>query len=279
MTDEEYAGFKADIQEHGQREPIVMHEGQILDGRNRYRACAELDREPQTTDYIEAIDGSPVAYVISKNLHRRHLSIGQRTVIAVEALPIFEVEARERQREAGGRGREGGRGHKKGETLPEIFPEGFGVPVLTTDRPTQDSRTQAAAAFSVNPHYVSDVKKLKEEAPDLVDRIRSGRLTVSAAKREVKRREGGIGTKDKTKADTKPKPSPKKKKVAPPSGASLLIAWDQGRTWVESQWMEHEPAAVASTLQGDKRLSARAFTGRLQTWLAALVDAIGADDA
>jgi hypothetical protein len=41
-------------------EPIVLFEGKILDGRNRYRACGAAGIEP-------------VAYVISLNLRRRVL--------------------------------------------------------------------------------------------------------------------------------------------------------------------------------------------------------------
>ncbi|MFQ5716969.1 MAG: hypothetical protein ACE5GQ_07680, partial [Nitrospinales bacterium] len=40
--------------------------------------------------------GSLVEFVVSMNLYRRHLSIDERTYLAVKALPDLETEARER---------------------------------------------------------------------------------------------------------------------------------------------------------------------------------------
>ncbi|MCW2902234.1 MAG: hypothetical protein JWO67_4499 [Streptosporangiaceae bacterium] len=71
-----------DIREQGLRDPIVFTpDGQLLDGRNRYRACRKIrDEEPmRRTEHSE-----PWAYVISTNMHRRHLSESQRAMIAAK---------------------------------------------------------------------------------------------------------------------------------------------------------------------------------------------------
>ena len=70
----------ADIRKNGQREPIVLYQGKILDGRNRYNACLvagvglKISKHEDDCPFI----GDPAAYVISKNIHRRHLTAEQR---------------------------------------------------------------------------------------------------------------------------------------------------------------------------------------------------------
>ncbi|MGH1360865.1 MAG: ParB/RepB/Spo0J family partition protein [Burkholderiaceae bacterium] len=81
MSDAEFEELKADIQEHGQREPIITVESKILDGRHRYRACLELGREPKTKSWI-GNESEMRALVVSQNLKRRHLNEGQRSMVA-----------------------------------------------------------------------------------------------------------------------------------------------------------------------------------------------------
>ena len=51
MSGEEYEGLIADIRRNGLREPIWTLDEQILDGRNRYRACQEAGVEPRFKEW------------------------------------------------------------------------------------------------------------------------------------------------------------------------------------------------------------------------------------
>lgn len=71
----------ADIRENGVIEPIVFLGPAILDGRNRYFAARELGIAYPRVDYLGS---DPLGFVISRNLHRRHLSDQKRASIAAD---------------------------------------------------------------------------------------------------------------------------------------------------------------------------------------------------
>ena len=68
-----------DIRTNGLREDIVLYQGKILDGRCRYRACGIAEVVPRVTQYA---GDNPLAFVVSHNLHRRHLNGSQRAMVA-----------------------------------------------------------------------------------------------------------------------------------------------------------------------------------------------------
>jgi hypothetical protein len=99
MSAGELAELAADIAGHGQREPIFTYEGQILDGRNRFKACKMAKRKPWFEPWdgggrdgggrgdeagSPAAGGDPVAFVVSMNLRRRHLDESQRAIVAAK---------------------------------------------------------------------------------------------------------------------------------------------------------------------------------------------------
>lgn len=80
MSDAEYTELLDSITDIGVQNPITLHEGMVLDGWNRYRACLELGYE-----CLERIFGGddPVRFVRAQNKHRRHLSVGAWALIEV----------------------------------------------------------------------------------------------------------------------------------------------------------------------------------------------------
>lgn len=88
MAAEEFEGLKADMAARGQVEPIAVRDGWIYDGRHRYRACVDLGLEPIVTEL--APDCDVVALVLSKNLHRRHLTTSQRAIVAAQLATLAD---------------------------------------------------------------------------------------------------------------------------------------------------------------------------------------------
>jgi ParB-like chromosome segregation protein Spo0J len=95
MSEEEYLFLKDDIEQNGQIEPIWIHQKKIIDGRNRYRACKELGIKPELREWDGK--GSLVSFVVSLNLKRRHLSSGQKAVVALEVEKWLAQEAKEKE--------------------------------------------------------------------------------------------------------------------------------------------------------------------------------------
>jgi ParB-like chromosome segregation protein Spo0J len=86
MEGKEFDALVADIKANGLREKITLYQGMILDGRNRYRAC-EAAGVPAVFDIpFEGDDAAALAFVISKNIHRRHLSAEKKNEMIDELI-------------------------------------------------------------------------------------------------------------------------------------------------------------------------------------------------
>jgi ParB-like chromosome segregation protein Spo0J len=78
MPDDELAELGEDIKANGLREPIKLRGDELLDGRNRLEAAERVGYKLTAADidHLPAVD--PVAFVISANAHRRHLTKQQK---------------------------------------------------------------------------------------------------------------------------------------------------------------------------------------------------------
>lgn len=139
-----------DIKENGQQEPIWMLDGAILDGRRRWLACLRAGVEPKTKEYKGS---NPLAFAVSKNLHRRHLGQGDRAMIAAKIATLKD-------------------GHKKNDqAASNDAADGISV--------TQD---EAAELLNVSRKSVQRARDVLESGtPELIAAVASGEVTVSDA--------------------------------------------------------------------------------------------------
>jgi N6-adenosine-specific RNA methylase IME4/ParB-like chromosome segregation protein Spo0J len=196
MTSEEHTRLVDDIRANGQQEPIWLHpDGRIVDGRNRYRACAEAGVEPRTRTWDGR--GSLVEFVVSLNLHRRHLTASQKAMVALTVEAHLAEEAKERQLATL-------KQNRPVTSVPEILPERLAAParVIEPDCPSalpsraasidrqarqlNEAREQAGRVVGVSGRYVQDAKRIAERAPEVAEKVRTGELTLPEAKKTIR---------------------------------------------------------------------------------------------
>jgi len=103
LEGEDFDALVEDIKQFGQIEPAILYDGKILDGRNRYRACKKLGIELKVREWkpSEATGITPLQFVISENIVRRHLNEAQRSEVGLLLLEEEEKLAKERMSEIG----------------------------------------------------------------------------------------------------------------------------------------------------------------------------------
>lgn len=94
LDDKEFERLVADIKLNGLCEPILLTSdgSTIVDGRNRYRACTSANVEPTFARLDDSSEAAIIALILSKNIKRRHLSVGQLGMLSFDLLPFLEKQ-------------------------------------------------------------------------------------------------------------------------------------------------------------------------------------------
>lgn len=152
LNEAELLELAEDIRKNGQIEPTYLLDGEILDGRNRERACHVLGREARYEDLDRAqfldVDGELdveriAAWVIAKNDRRRHDTPQVRGWVIWTKLPALKAECRRRQ--LASRAPPGVRADERTEAPPSA--EGDAptpTPTPTNDRHAGEATARAA---------------------------------------------------------------------------------------------------------------------------------------
>jgi protein gp37 len=190
MLDADFQDLRDNVVAWGVMEPITLFEGKILDGRHRHRAAVLENIEPRFETYMGP--GSPVDYVLSKNLHRRNLNPAQRMEVGHKLIEWTKKVAAERMG-AGLRQNQGkttALANLPKRDEPNIVPFPAPEPVHV--------HAELAKVAGVSPRTAQDFLTVKEHgtAEDVRDVV-SGAASVSGKAKEVRKREAVEATKPK----------------------------------------------------------------------------------
>lgn len=147
MTQAEYSELVNDMRENGydKTAPIILYQNRILDGRNRWEAAQDAEVIPLLVEF----DGDDaLGFVIRHNLKRRHLNESQRAIVAGRLANLQHGQRVDR------------------------------VANLQLSPVTQSA---AAEMLNVSPRMVAAAKAIEREAPELVEFIEGGQVTVNSA--------------------------------------------------------------------------------------------------
>jgi hypothetical protein len=168
MNEMQYNNLIKSINAHGQLEPCWTFEGKIVDGRHRLMACNHLGIACTTREW-NGEGGTLAAFVVGLNVDRRHLTQDQRAVVALAMLPFLEQEAKDRQRQ------HAGTAPGKSKSLTVNLP----VSDVSEKKRNLTSVEIAAKTTGANAKAVQRVKKIAAESPELLEEIRTGKMTLS----------------------------------------------------------------------------------------------------
>jgi hypothetical protein len=153
MSKEELEVLAADIKANGLQVPIVLYQGKVLDGRNRYLACLQIGYEPTFTEYT---GNDPLAHSLSLNLRRRNLTTGQKAAIAVELANM-----------------------RREDTLKQNSSD------ARNQATVKISQTDAADMVGVSRTSVQDAVSLKKTHPWLFKEVQAGEMSLLHAMKQA----------------------------------------------------------------------------------------------
>jgi len=178
-SEEEYKETLEDVRKKGFLHPVKVTEDLLLiDGRTRLCISVDIGLDVPIEKYKPAnpdnADMEYLEYVISEH-KRRNLTTSQKAMFGLKVEEFLAQKAREKQK----------------QTIPQKGEKGFQKVEANVVLNSGQHRAvcQAAKLVGVGHDSISKAKRIAKEAPDLVQPIEQGKLTLNAAANEVKTRQ------------------------------------------------------------------------------------------
>lgn len=170
LLPEEYALLRDSIIADGCRDAILVWNGMIVDGHNRYMICTENGIEYETKEMQFDTRQDAMLWMLRNQLGRRNINAWQRSQIALKMEPLIAEKAKAKE-------------HERKTTLP----------TLTKSFDPIDTRSELATIANVSTGTMAKAKKITNTAtPETIKKLNAGEITINQAYKDVKREERRI---------------------------------------------------------------------------------------
>jgi len=100
LTDEEYKQLEENLIRDGCRDSLVVWNGTIIDGHNRYEICNKHNIEFETKEVEFEAREDVIEWIIRNQFGRRNLPSYERAKLALKLKPIIQAKAKENKQNA-----------------------------------------------------------------------------------------------------------------------------------------------------------------------------------
>lgn len=183
LSERELDDLAADIKGNGLHHAIVLDTtGQLIDGRNRYVACARAGVKPGFT----TLNGQePIAFILSQNLARRHMTQGQRAVaIAMARKTAFKAVSAKALASAMGLAES--TQNRANVVVDNASDLADAVLAGTMELPAAYDAARARKEAAMTEE--AKLRRLGRYGPDLAAMVAEGKLTLASAEMELAQR-------------------------------------------------------------------------------------------
>ena len=231
MDSETFRALVEDVRSHGQRDTATLCDGMVIDGWHRYKACQELSI-PCRFEEFSGLDA--VAFVRSKNQHRRHYQKSQQAAIEVSLTAWAEAHR-----------------PRKGEAAsPFSTNKAMADRAGTTERTIQHAKRahEAGLGDAVRDGKISAERaaELAKADPELAKAVGHGEVSLPKAVAQV---------------ENKPPKPPKPKRLSEEESARILaenaeLREQKAEIIADAQEAIEDNASLSAIFESDDRLSA-----------------------
>lgn len=165
LSVDEYRQLTENIVSEGCRDALVVWNGFIIDGNNRYDICQKHGIKFKTEQKEFSDESDAKIWIIKNQFGRRNITDATRALLALELEPLIAAKAQTRKVESG---KEHG--------------IGMGEKVLSTLTEPIDTRKEVAKVAGVSEGTMYKVKKVRDTGTkETLEQMRTGKISISKA--------------------------------------------------------------------------------------------------